>query len=128
MSDNRYFQEMPPKQGYPTPVQWKRNLPARGFRPSIYFWGTLGIMGYGWYLLINGSRERNELYREKVWSRFHIQPLLQAEADRDELRRVTSLRKAEQEVMSDVADFDAEASVYNDGKYHKPTLTSFPRF
>lgn len=124
----RLYQDLPPKGGYPEPVQWKRNLPARGFRPSIYFAIVSGICGYGFYKLIAGIRERNELAREQAWSRFFIQPLLEAEADRDFYRRYTSLRSKEQAIMADVPDFDASKSVYNDPKFHKPTVVGFPKF
>jgi hypothetical protein len=36
----------------------QRNLPARGFRPAILLAGMGGIMVYGWYHLIVGTRER----------------------------------------------------------------------
>jgi len=121
------FQDMPPKGGYPYAVQWRRNLPARGFRPSIYFAAVLGICTYGFYRLIGGIRERNELKREEQWSRLFLQPLLEAEADRDYYRRFASLRAKEHEIMANVPDFDADKSVYNSERFHKPTLTAFPK-
>lgn len=120
-------QDLPPQGGYPYPIQWRRNLPKRGFRPSIYFFGFVGICGYGFYQLIAGIRERNELKREEQWSRFFLQPLLEAEADRDYFRRFTSLRNKEKEIMSSVPDFDADKSVYNSERFYKPTLTAFPK-
>ncbi|KAK8085776.1 hypothetical protein PG997_007047 [Apiospora hydei] len=41
----------------------------------------------GFYKLGQGIREQNELAREKMWSRIHLIPLLQAEEDRDLARR-----------------------------------------
>ncbi|KAG7146331.1 NADH dehydrogenase [ubiquinone] 1 alpha subcomplex subunit 13 like protein [Verticillium longisporum] len=58
-------QDMPPVGGY-NAVQYKRNLPARGFRPGILLLGMGAVMGYGWYKLIKGIREANELAREKI--------------------------------------------------------------
>lgn len=124
----KFVQDMPPKGGYPYPVQWQRNVPARGFRPSIYFAGVLGICSYGFYLLCAGVRERNELTREKTWSRFYLQPLLEAESDRDYVRRYNNLRNNEQEIMSEVPDFDAHKSVYNEDKFHKPAVVAYPKF
>ncbi|KAI4255903.1 MAG: hypothetical protein L6R42_006505 [Xanthoria sp. 1 TBL-2021] len=49
-------QDLPPQGGY-EPVQYKRNLPARGFRPGSYLLGMFAIMGYGWYKYIKGVRE-----------------------------------------------------------------------
>jgi hypothetical protein len=49
-------QDMPPVGGYRS-VQYKRNLPARGFRPSFYLLGMGAIMTYGFYKLGKGIRE-----------------------------------------------------------------------
>ncbi|GAT24565.1 NADH-ubiquinone oxidoreductase subunit GRIM-19 [Aspergillus luchuensis] len=50
-------QDMPPQGGY-LPVQYKRNIPARGFRPIYYLIGMHLIMGYGYYKLFYGVREQ----------------------------------------------------------------------
>ncbi|KMU72632.1 hypothetical protein CISG_09822 [Coccidioides immitis RMSCC 3703] len=50
-------QDMPPVGGY-KPVQYKRNLPVRGFRPVYYLLGMHAIMGYGFYKLWLGQREK----------------------------------------------------------------------
>ncbi len=50
-------QDLPPLQGY-EPIQWKRNLPSRGFRPSIFLLGLAGFCGYGWYIMMKSIRER----------------------------------------------------------------------
>lgn len=50
-------QDMPPTGGY-GPVQYKRNLPARGFRPSVYLGLTVAVMTYGFYRYGIGVRER----------------------------------------------------------------------
>ena len=50
-------QDMPPTGGY-EPVQFKRNLPIRGFRPSMYLLAVGGIMTYGFYKLGKGIREQ----------------------------------------------------------------------
>lgn len=49
-------QDMPPAGGY-GPVQYKRNLPARGFRPAMYLAGTAVIMTYGFWRVGQGIRE-----------------------------------------------------------------------
>lgn len=50
-------QDMPPTGGY-EPVQYKRNLPARGFRPSVYLAGVVALMTYGFYKVGKGIREQ----------------------------------------------------------------------
>jgi NADH dehydrogenase (ubiquinone) 1 alpha subcomplex subunit 13 len=49
-------QDMPPTGGY-SPVQYKRNLPARGFRPAVYLIGTGVLMTYGFWRVGQGIRE-----------------------------------------------------------------------
>jgi hypothetical protein len=49
-------QDMPPTDGY-GPVQYKRNLPARGFRPAFYLVGTAVLMTFGFYRAGQGIRE-----------------------------------------------------------------------
>ncbi|KAG8666840.1 hypothetical protein FPOAC2_11973 [Fusarium poae] len=112
-------QDMPPRGGY-EPVQYKRNLPARGFRPGILLLGMGAVMGYGWYKLIGGMRELNELGREKMWARINLIPLLQAEEDRDQVRRYLADQKREKELLGD------NAKVYNSDRFVRPTFAVTP--
>ena len=108
-------------------------------------------MGYGWYHLTKGIRERkyvpcrvarpiwdlvrlarppvskstreasqavandpfpdSELAREKVWSRIHLIPLLQAEEDRDLVRRHLADQAREKELLGE------NIKVYNSDRY-----------
>ncbi|VVT49527.1 uncharacterized protein SAPINGB_P002313 [Magnusiomyces paraingens] len=119
-------QDLPPVGGY-EPIQWKRNLPSRGFKPIVYFLGVIGICSIGFYQAISGIHERNELYREKIWARLYLQPLLQAETDRDAVRRHYAQIAREAEITKNVTGFDAEKSVYNDGKFRKPSVIALPK-
>ncbi|KAI9800251.1 MAG: hypothetical protein M1825_004235 [Sarcosagium campestre] len=103
-------QDLPPTGGY-EPVQYKRNIPVRGFKPTYYLLGITAIMGYGWYRMGQGIRERNELAREKMWARIHLVPLLQAEEDRDQVRRHWADRAREKELLG------KETSAYNSDRY-----------
>lgn len=53
----------------------------------------------------------SELAREKIWSRLHILPLLQAEEDRDQARRHFADKARERELLGQ------ETKVYNTDKY-----------
>lgn len=55
-------QDMPPVGGYEA-VQYKRNLPARGFRPATYLAIMGGIMAYGFYRVGQGIREHKYGHR-----------------------------------------------------------------
>ena len=50
-------QDMPPSGGY-EPVQYRRNLPVRGFRPAYYLAAVGVIMTYGFYRYGQGIREQ----------------------------------------------------------------------
>lgn len=105
------------------PVQWKRNLPSRGFRPKIWLFGMFGICAYGFYKAIQSIHERRELQREKVWARIYLSPLLQAEADRETVRRHYSDKAIEAKIMKDVPGWDVNKGVYNDGRFRTPTYS-----
>ena len=53
----------------------------------------------------------SELAREKMWSRIHLIPVLQAEEDRDLVRRHWAQQAREKELMG------AETKVYNNDRY-----------
>ncbi|KAI2627600.1 GRIM-19 [Hypoxylon sp. NC1633] len=113
-------QDMPPVGGY-GPVQYKRNLPAPGFRPATLLLGMGAVMIFGFYKLTMGIREQNELAREKMWSRIHLIPLLQAEEDRDLVRRHLADQAREKELLGE------NTQVYNSGRYVRPTFAVTPR-
>lgn len=78
-------------------------------------------MAFGWYKLIVGIRERNELVREKMWSRIHLIPVLQAEEDRDRVRRYLADQAREQQLLGD------NMKVYNSDRFVRPTFAALPR-
>ncbi|KAF2760882.1 hypothetical protein EJ05DRAFT_449122 [Pseudovirgaria hyperparasitica] len=112
-------QDMPPVGGYDA-VQYKRNLPVRGFRPSVYLLGMGVIMTYGFWMYGKGVREKNELGREKQWSRIHLIPLLQAEEDRDQVRRMLADKQREKELLG------ANLKVYHNDRFVRPTYVATP--
>ncbi|KAF2815535.1 uncharacterized protein BDZ99DRAFT_485794 [Mytilinidion resinicola] len=112
-------QDMPPVGGY-EPVQYKRNLPARGFRPSVYLLATGLLMTYGFYKVGKGIRESNELAREKMWARIHLIPVLQAEEDRDQVRRYLADKAREKELLG------SETKVYHNDRFVRPTFAVTP--
>ncbi|RDL31828.1 Uncharacterized protein BP5553_09230 [Venustampulla echinocandica] len=112
-------QDLPPVGGY-GPVQYKRNIPARGFRPGLVLMGVGALMTYGFYKLGTGIREHNELAREKLWSRIHLIPLLTAEEDRDLARRHYADQAREKELLG------TQTSPYNSDRYVRPTFAITP--
>ena len=56
-------------------------------------------------------RTSSELAREKMWSRIHLIPLLQAEEDRDLVRRTLASKAMEKELLG------AETDIYHSGRY-----------
>ncbi|KAF3763984.1 hypothetical protein M406DRAFT_357306 [Cryphonectria parasitica EP155] len=112
-------QDMPPVGGY-DPVQYKRNLPARGFKPATLLAIGGSVMLYGWYKYGKGAREQRELAREKMWSRIHLIPVLQAEEDRDQVRRYLADQAREKELMGD------NFKPYHSDRFVKPTFAITP--
>lgn len=58
----------------------------------------------------------SELAREKMWSRIHLIPVLQAEEDRDLVRRHWAEKAREKELMG------AESKIYNNDRYVADSL------
>ncbi|KAI9894205.1 MAG: hypothetical protein M1814_004059 [Vezdaea aestivalis] len=112
-------QDLPPIGGY-EPIQYKRNLPARGFKPSYYMFGMFAICAYGWLRVVQGNREQVELAREKMWSRIHLIPLLQAEEDRDLVRRQWANEKREKELTG------TNTKIYHSDRFVRPTYAIMP--
>lgn len=73
--------------------------------------GAGAVVTYGFYRLAQGLRERNELSREKVWSRIHLIPVLQAEEDRDQVRRWHADQTREKELLGE------NTRVYHSDRY-----------
>lgn len=119
------MQDLPPIGGY-EPVQWKRNVPARGFRPSIYFWGITGLISFGFYRYYQGINEQRELARERNWARFFLEPMLVAEEDRNIARRYFS-EKARQELVRESMSEENKAK-FDEEIYHDKSKIRFPRY
>jgi hypothetical protein len=77
---------------------------------------------------MTGIREQRELRREKLWARFYLQPVLEAEQDRDTVRRHFGRIEREKEIMKDVEGWDAEENVYHDKKFRKPAYVALPKW
>lgn len=108
-------------------------------------------MGYGWYQFSASLKEKKyftlinhrQLDAEKAWMRISLVPLLQAEMDRDTVRRLDVSVKREEEIMKDVPgwkagdlkapikgigdDPEAFEPVYYTEKYIRPSLVVLPK-
>ena len=62
----------------------------------------------------------SELAREKMWSRIHLIPLLQAEEDRDLVRRHLADQAREKQLLGE------NIKVYNSDRYVRPTYAVTP--
>ncbi|KAJ3226634.1 hypothetical protein HK099_004515 [Clydaea vesicula] len=98
-----YSQDLPPEGGFPTSIRYQRYIPKRGPSGFTLFVASFAIMGYGWYWVLESNNERRELSREKAWARIHLVPLLQAETDRDIVRRLEAAKKREQVIIDNQA-------------------------
>ncbi|ORZ05940.1 GRIM-19 protein [Lobosporangium transversale] len=109
-------QELPRPGGFPE-IRYKRYIPKVGPSGLVLFSGITLMCTFGLYRTGQGNLERRELEREKVWSRIHLIPLLQAEADRDTYRREVAAKQREAEIMKNHKGWKAGESVYNSDRY-----------
>lgn len=65
-------------------------------------------MGYVWDQVLTDC---SELAREKMWARIHLAPVLQAEEDRDQVRRYLADQEREKQLLGKVT------KVYNSDRY-----------
>lgn len=105
----------------------------------MYVLGAGVICAYGWYKLVLGIREakyvfpflfgphrpeltpaNSEYAREKTWSRIHLLPVLQAEEDRDQVRRYLADQKREKDLLGE------NIKVYNSDRFVRPTFAITP--
>ncbi|KXH25636.1 GRIM-19 protein [Colletotrichum salicis] len=63
----------------------------------------------------------SELAREKMWARIHIIPLLQAEEDRDQVRRWYADQAREKELLGE------NTKVYHNERFVRPTFALAPQ-
>ncbi|KAI9098915.1 GRIM-19 protein-domain-containing protein [Phlyctochytrium arcticum] len=103
-------QDLPPPGGFPQTIQYKRYLPRRGPSGLVIFVASFAVMGYGWYWVAKANAERRELRREKAWNRINLVPLLQAETDRDLVRRLEAAKEREAEIMASYTSKSSGAS------------------
>ena len=55
----------------------------------------------------------SELAREKMWARIHLTPLLQAEEDRDQVRRYLADKAREKELMgAETSPYHSDRCIY----------------
>ncbi|GKT50466.1 uncharacterized protein ColSpa_10647 [Colletotrichum spaethianum] len=64
---------------------------------------------------------RSELAREKMWARIHLIPLLQAEEDRDQVRRWYADQAREKELLGE------NTKVYHSDRFVRPTFAVAPQ-
>ncbi|KAJ3409158.1 hypothetical protein HDV05_004566 [Chytridiales sp. JEL 0842] len=141
-----YRQDVPPPM--PQTIRYKRLLPNRGPSGAAIFTASFLVMGYGWYWMAKSNEERRQLRVEKAWNRLSLVPLLQAETDRDIIRRQESYKSKESAVMSvsteswapldlkapvkgigknGVRDPEAAEPVYHTSRYVAPTFYFVPK-
>ncbi|KAJ8274068.1 hypothetical protein COCON_G00086930 [Conger conger] len=119
MATAKVKQDMPPPGGY-GPIDYKRNLPKRGFSGYTMFGIGIGVMVLGYWRLFKWNRERRRLRIEELESRIALLPLLQAEKDRRTLRIMRENLEEEARIMKDVPDWKVGESVFNTDRWVPP--------
>jgi len=73
------------------------------------------MIAYGFYRVGQGNQERNQQRLAERQVRYALAPILQAEADREYMRKEMENLKKEAEVMKDVPGWQVGKSPYNSG-------------
>ncbi|XP_040273340.1 NADH dehydrogenase [ubiquinone] 1 alpha subcomplex subunit 13 [Bufo bufo] len=121
MAASKVKQDMPPPGGY-GPMDYKRNLPRRGFSGYTMFAIGIGAMVFGYWRIGTWNRERRRLYIEDLETRVALLPLFQAESDRRTLRILRENLEQEAIIMKDVPGWKVGESVFNTDRWVTPTL------
>ena len=76
---------------------------------------------------MQGIKERREMARERIWARIHLTPMLQAENDRDDVRRVWAAEERERVLMRGVEGWKVgQEGVYNSKRYVRVAVAASP--
>ncbi|XP_040176507.1 NADH dehydrogenase [ubiquinone] 1 alpha subcomplex subunit 13 [Rana temporaria] len=121
MAASKVKQDMPPSGGYGS-VDYKRNLPRRGFSGYTMFAMGIGVMVYGLWQVGKCNRERRRLYIEELESRIALMPLIQAENDRRVIRTLRKNLEEEAIIMKDVPGWKVGESVFHTTRWVPPIL------
>ncbi|XP_063781179.1 NADH dehydrogenase [ubiquinone] 1 alpha subcomplex subunit 13 [Pseudophryne corroboree] len=121
MAASKVKQDMPPPGGY-GPVDYKRNLPRRGYSGYTMFAIGIGVTIFGYWRLGRWNRERRRLYIEDLETRVALLPLFQAESDRRILRVLRENLEQEAIIMKDVPGWKVGESVFHTDRWVTPTL------
>ena len=70
---------------------------------------------FGFSQVIKGNRERNQQRLAERQIRYNLAPIMQAEADREYMRREMENLKKEAQVMRDVPNYQVGANPYISG-------------
>lgn len=80
----------------------------------------IGIMVFGYWRLFKWNRERRRLQIEDLEARIAIMPLLQAEQDRQTLRKLRENLEEEAILMKDIPGWKVGESVYHTDRWVTP--------
>ncbi|KAJ8366634.1 hypothetical protein AAFF_G00348330 [Aldrovandia affinis] len=119
MAASKVKQDMPPPGGY-GPIDYKRNLPKRGFSGYSMFGIGIGVMLLGYWRLFKWNRERRRLQIEEMEARIALLPLLQAEQDRRMLRMMRENLEEEAKIMKDVPGWKVGESPFHTERWVTP--------
>jgi len=106
-----FVQDGPPPGGFPA-VKIQRSLPAGGLSSVALMSGLVLTFTYGMYQIIAANRQRRAFNREELDIRMAVLPFLTAESDVKAAFIKSKMLENEAELMKDVPNWEAGASVY----------------
>lgn len=108
------MQDLPPKEGF-TPLNYKRNLPAKGPSGAVILTAVTGVIFGGILIHRKAKQIIIELDREKIQSRMYLLPLLSAESDREVMSQELKLMELQKRSI-ERGFAEAGESVYHNKK------------
>merc|ERR1712183_849980 len=119
-SGSEYFQKLPYKQDIAPAGGYKkivtgRNIPVRIPLSGVKLGLAVGaVTALGWYNVYYGLKQVRVMKRERTIAELSITPLLQAEKDREYLRKMVADLEEEALIMADVPGWVVGESTYHD--------------
>mmetsp|Transcript_44598 Transcript_44598/g.53984 ORF Transcript_44598/g.53984 Transcript_44598/m.53984 type:complete len:135 (+) Transcript_44598:112-516(+) len=109
-------QDMPPPGGF-AKIDFTRSLPARGPKGWQLWAAATTAVVYGFYQVGQCNKARNQQLALERKARYHLAPIMQAEADREYMQRELICLKKEAEVMQNVSGWEVGYNTYRSGKF-----------
>ena len=113
------MQDLPPKGGF-APLAYRRYLPERGPPGWLIFLGLSAYSYVNHFRWDSQMRVHAELKRERLQGELALAAAIEAERDRERMRRQVADLRVERDAMKEVDGWVVGESVYHSSNYVPP--------